>query len=508
MDVVFAGCTRTPAAKRFTVPAKVNACPHARDLTEGERGAAGRGKDDMSDVVVSESLVRSIQRCIEYGKNAVNEERIEQAATSSTDCTRRLAALQSSLSILCHIAAMDKSYHFIPSNLTLGPTPCGLQKVNSNKNKVQNIKVPSSPFLSLSDIYTTVRALKLEYEDVLKQQKTDGVKLPISVQSVAASISATEARVDASLALLEFTVVRMLLNFGRAREISPAYVGDILRAMPKIFATEKRPLTVLMKDDDKTTQQKRFRDENGSGDVSHAATSIVLRALQSLKSKDCLRILSPTLRGNAARMTDSPLSVSFEGMMNQTLNGAYRWRGLYGALHDMKLLLYWLYATLPADQEEHLTSSWLHFEHSIKEQYGLFLRKTRLCGEVSDPLLVEATMFDVNPLPTETDAASYTDTQLKSLKLLDLLREVDTNKWFEYPVFDMANIELSSIEKWVRGSSFGMKTNRDAFLALRDVLEQMVDNCVLSYGPTSPFSQVITLMRRRLVDAAREVKLL
>ncbi|RNF01893.1 uncharacterized protein Tco025E_08503 [Trypanosoma conorhini] len=510
MDVIFVGGARALAARHFVVPVGVNSRPHGNDpAEEEERGAAKGGTGGVRDTVAPEPLVRSIQRCIEFGKNAAHVERSEEAATGTTDCARRLAALQSALSILCHIAAMDKSYYYVSSNLAAAPAPSGSRAGTSNKHEGQRTRAPSSIIFSLTDIYTTVRALKLEYEDALKQQKSGGAKLPMGVQSVAVSISSTEARVDASLNLLEFTLVQMLLNFDRARYVSPAYVGDILRAMPQIFATEKRPLTVLQKNDSQTAPPKRFPDtEDDSDDVSHAATSIVFKALQTLKSKDCLRVLSPAKSRNAARLGAAPLSVSLEGMMAEALNGAYRWRGLYGAMHDMKVLLYGVYATVPAEQEQHVNACRLQFERSIREQYVLFLYKTGLSAEVGGPLLVEETMFDVNPLPTEADAASYTDTQLKSLKLLTLLREVDTNRWFEYPVFDMANIELSSIEKWVRGSTFAVKTNRDAFVALRDVLEQMVDSCVLSYGPTSPFSQVITLMRQRLVDAAREVEML
>ncbi|EKF39330.1 hypothetical protein MOQ_000444 [Trypanosoma cruzi marinkellei] len=522
MNLVFAEGTRAPSAKHFAIPTEVKSRLRARDPVEkehvgGTEEAGKRREGELSDAVaprgLPESLVKYIQRCIEYGQNSTHVEEGLQSTNSLTDSTRRLAALQSALSILCHIAAMDKSYCFISSQSTAPRKPPFARTSNNNnrgRNRSQTTKVISDSFFSLTDIYTTVRSLKLEYEDVLKQQKSgSGKQQYISVNSAAAAVSVTEARVDASLALLEFTVVQMILNFDRSRDISVEYVADMLRTMPQIFATEKRPLTVLQEDDGKHTERKRFRDgEHVVDDVANAANSIVLRALQALKSKDCFRTLSRANRSNIVRVSDGSLPVSFDGMMTKALDGGYRWRGIYGALHDMKMLLYGLYATAPPDQEEHITLTRLQFEHSVREEYDLFLRRTGLRGAVEDPLLPERTMFDVNPLPADADSTSYTDTQLKSLKLLDLIREVDSNSWFEYPVFDMANIELSSIEKWVRGSIFGMKSNRDAFLALRDVLEQMVDSCVLSYGPTSPFSQVITLMRQRLVDAAREVSLL
>ncbi|KAH8607393.1 hypothetical protein ERJ75_001412700 [Trypanosoma vivax] len=94
------------------------------------------------------------------------------------------------------------------------------------------------------------------------------------------------------------------------------------------------------------------------------------------------------------------------------------------------------------------------------------------------------------------------------MQLLGKLREVDTNRWFEYPAFDMANVELSTLERWIRGPSFGKKSDREAFTALRNILEKMVDSCVMSYGPDSPYSRVITLIRHRLVDAARALRLL
>ncbi|KAF8276908.1 hypothetical protein TcBrA4_0123540 [Trypanosoma cruzi] len=516
MDLIFAEGARTPSAKPFAIPSEVKSRLRARNPVErehvgGTEEAGKRKEGEFNGAVAARvlpgSLVKYIQRCIECGQNSTHLEEDLQAANGLTDSTRRLAALQSALSILCHIAAMDKSYCFISSRST---APRKQPLARTSRNRSQTTKVISDPFFSLTDIYTTVRSLKLEYEDGLKQQKSGiGKQEHMSVNSAAAAVSTIEARVDASLALLEFTVLQMLLNFDRARDISVGYVADMLRTMPQIFATEKRPLTVLQGDDGKNRERKRFRDgENVVDDVANAANSIVLKALQALKSKDCFRTLSRANSGNTVRASDGSLPVSFDGMMTNALDGTYRGRGIYGALHDMKMLLYGLYATAPSEQEEHITLARLQFEHSLREEYDLFLRKTGLRGEVEDPLLPERTMFDVNPLFADADSTSCTDTQLKSLKLLDLIREVDNESWFEYPVFDMANIELSSIEKWVRGSIFGMKTNREAFLALRDVLEQMVDNCVLSYGPTSPFSQVITLMRQRLVDAAREVGLL
>ncbi|KEG12348.1 hypothetical protein DQ04_01781120 [Trypanosoma grayi] len=493
MNLIFAEGAHQKPVRRFVVPL---------DLHLGPGKEEGCAPATAPPHTPNPALVALIQQRIEHGSGAMPTEKDPDAAKYANDRMRRQASLKSALSVLCHVAAMDKPGHFTYSQKNQPP---------NNKNITGRSSISLCRSYSLMDIYTTVRALMLEYDDVLQQQNSGSGKQQFDPQAAAAALTATEGRVDACLALLEPTLLGLIINFDRARELPAGYVMGILRTLPQAFAVEKWPCKVLQKEDSKRSQQKRPRDDgNAWNNVGDAATAIVLNTLREIKNSDCLRVVAASsAKGpNALSPANAPSWLTFEDVMTRASNGVYRSRGLYGALHDTRVFLYGRSASVRQEQEASITAARVRFEHSLRCHYGDFLRKCGLKCWAEKSLLPEETMFGVNPLPKEEDATSYTDVQRKCLKLLDLLRAVDTNKWFEYPVFDMANLELSSVERWVRSKSFGVKTNRDAFTAFRDVLEQMVDNCVLSYGPMSPFSQVITMIRQRLVDAAREVGLL
>ncbi|ORC93622.1 uncharacterized protein TM35_000014990 [Trypanosoma theileri] len=468
------------------------------------------------------SKVAFIRKCIEYGDNGtINTQDNLHTAGDSNDRTHRMASLQSALSILCHIAAKDETRYFT-SNELIRP-PKGSNKVSSgsssstvtgnsgsvNSNSSGVNKKNLSPAFSLTDVYTTVCALKLEYEDVLQQQKNGSGKHNFDPQLAANTLKLTESRVDASLSLFESTVLQMVVNLDRAPQLPVTYIGGVLKALPQMFDVEKWPCTILQKEDNKKSQLKHpLSGMDECKHVSNAATSIVLNTLREIKSMDCTRVLDTLKMKTTTCKTNVSTLMSYEEMMLRATNGVYRSRGLYSALHDMKLLFYELYCAVRPEHKVAVNSLHLQFEQSLRRNYGIFLRKIGLVDEATKDLLVERTMFDVNPLPTNDESTSYSETQRRCLKLLPILREVDTNHYFEYPVFDMANIDLRSIELWLHSPSFGIKTNRDAFIALRDVLEHMVDNCVLTHGPTSPFTVVITRVRQRLVDAARTVGIL
>ncbi|KAH9577576.1 hypothetical protein LSM04_008573 [Trypanosoma melophagium] len=463
------------------------------------------------------SKVAFIRKCIEYGDISTrNTQGTLHSAGDSNARTLRMASLKSALSILCHIASKDESRYFTYNEIIQPPKGShdvsGIgsgsnDNVNNSSSDVKSKKLSST--FSLTDVYTTVCALKLEYEDVLQQQNSGSGKHNFNPQLLADILERIESRVDASISLLESTVLQMIVNLDRAQEVPVAYIVSVLKALPHMFDVEKWVCTILQKEDNKRSQLKpSLEGMNECKKVSNAATSIVLNTLREIRVMDCTRVLDTLKTKRTASKTNVATLMSYEEMLLRATNGVYRSRGLYSALHDMKLLFYELYSTVRPEEKVEVNSLHLRFEQSLRNNYRIFLRKIGLVDEASKDLLTERTIFDINPISSKDDSISYSETQRRCLSLLPLLREADTDQYFEYPVFDMANIDLTSVERWIRSPSFGIKTNRDAFIALRDVLEHMVDNCVVSHGPTSPFTAVITRVRQRLVDAARVVKIL
>ncbi|KAK7200743.1 hypothetical protein NESM_000132400 [Novymonas esmeraldas] len=105
-------------------------------------------------------------------------------------------------------------------------------------------------------------------------------------------------------------------------------------------------------------------------------------------------------------------------------------------------------------------------------------------------------------------ADALADVQLAALRVIAKLQAVDTKGWFAVPAFDLVNIDFMSLRYWVASPTFAHKSKREAYRALCRVLERMVDSCVLKYGPTHAFSDVITTVRQQLVDVARAEGLL
>nr|CCC47553.1 conserved hypothetical protein [Trypanosoma vivax Y486] len=451
------------------------------------------------------NVIATIRRRIEYGAACRSSSNNSLASEETEGRAHRLASLQSALSILCHIAATDSSKYFVHPQLRVG------RATDAGGND------STLPY-TVTEIYTTVCALKLEYEDILSQLRKECETQPSDSESLRTALSETERRVDDCVYLLELTVLQMFLNIGRARQVPAVYVEQMLCALPGIFSTEKWPCrTIIMEDTQRRSErQDASMDAIGcegecSDDVTHATTAIAFKTLHEVKNSDCLHLLC----NQNKRQIGSGLFVPLNELLGRALKGEYRTRGLYAVLYDVKQLLYAAYASIPVEYEAVLHSLHQQFEQSVRRHYGNFLRSSGLShdAESDDLLLPVKTIFDLNPLPipiseNSADVFAYSDTQVKCMQLLGKLREVDTNRWFEYPAFDMANVELSTLERWIRGPSFGKKSDREAFTALRNILEKMVDSCVMSYGPDSPYSRVITLIRHRLVDAARALRLL
>ncbi|AAZ10825.1 hypothetical protein, conserved [Trypanosoma brucei brucei TREU927] len=512
MDLIFPEEAHTVTVRHFSVPEPPGA-PELRQQSNFPITSNPQISPAPDPVVVA-----AIQRRIECGSGLSSCGESGDSMDNASDPARRLAHLQSALSILCHTAAMDKSQFFL------------YRKQVSKKSTNDNAECASTTDYSITDIYTTVRALKLEYDEAVKHSRDEKGTQTANAEVLELARRRTECRVDDCLRLLEPTITELILDFTHVKKVPVAYTEEMLQGLPQVFAMERWPCTILRKETDDFVGQKRPRvssrplaGESGRGesffehnDVAHAATAVVFKALRDLRKNDYMCLLGDKTLTSAPKAADVSRShLTYGELVERTLSGVYRERGLLAALYDVKRLLYGAYDAAPAEHAPTIKSLHAQFEQDLRRHYSAFLSKTGLRCRANDFVLQVKTMFDINPLPASREVKDgeggvplYSETQKKCLKLLGHLRAVDSKGWFEYPAFDLANIELSSIERWICGPPFSTKTDREAFVALRDVLEQMVDNCVLSYGPTSQYSRVITMVRQRLVEASQEVGLL
>nr|CCC90126.1 unnamed protein product [Trypanosoma congolense IL3000] len=509
MDLIFPVESPRVPTKHFRVPDTLPAVTSAQN-----RDVSSAQGSPLTDPTVTSTVRQRIER----GTAWLSRGGDVLAAGKVKDSAQRSALLQSALSILCHVAVTDKSQFFL------------YRETNSGKAANCSAMCGVDLNCSITDIYTTVRALKLEYDDALQDLKDVSGKHGADGVPLDSPLAGVEHRVDECLALLEPTLVALLLNFNRAKKAPASYITEMLQTLPQIFATQGWPCTILQRGSEGSSGRKHTRDNGHGGssatqgsvtddfrEVANAATSVVYKTLRELESSDCLRLLNFKAAKPAPQVTEreSKGVPNLDMLVRRTLGGVYRNYGLYSALCDVRLLFHGVYDGVNAEHLPLVRSLHNQFEEGIQRNYTALLRRTGICGKEEGAAFQIKTMFDVNPLPVVGDAAydekhtpHYTEVQRKCLKLLGHLRAVDREGWFEYPAFDLANIEFSSIERWVCGTHFGLKSNRGAFVALPDVLELMVNNCVMSYGPKNQFSRAITSVRPRLVDAAREVGLL
>lgn len=426
----------------------------------------------------------------------------------------------------------------------------------------------SNASFALMELYSYIQSLELSLEDIQRQSSAvAGAQLPPLLQEVERAVNQLEATIislllaqppsgtastAASAAYVEQLLEQLPRTFAEAAwpsqllapveggrtgaENSAEGDGGLRERLGHgITAVLLEPLLAAVEDD----------VENVLGMAAApplAATVVAMQTRATAASGSTAGSKRDGARGSSSSTpTATPAAVTFTQVLAKAWAGGYASEGIRRALLELRLARYRLVTTQPLStappttsggggggrarrsdgstseqtRQEEVCRLTRRLEAAIAARYRHLM--TQFEGERTTPRSDKAAcgLEDVEGMSPATvlgtggkDGSALTATQSAALRVLDMLRASDPNGWFSVPAYDLVNVDFFSISRWVRRPCFATKSNPEAFGALRVVLEGMVDRCVATYGPTHKFSQCITAVRQRLVEAARQERLL
>ncbi|KPA82279.1 hypothetical protein ABB37_03387 [Leptomonas pyrrhocoris] len=262
--------------------------------------------------------------------------------------------------------------------------------------------------------------------------------------------------------------------------------------------------------------------------VAAASPISRLAALEKLENASQGRTLNDVW--NAAPPARPALDIEqleFKDILVRAWNHGYSLLGLRRLCFEMQALFYQYVArvtTAAPPASSHATRQeiyelWCQWQWTVQRLFQGFMMKVtggapslKETGAVRDSRCKYGGDADLNACALLRRHASLgsalAEVQHIALRVVTKLQAVDAKGWFAVPAFDLVNVDFTSVRYWVMSPSFAPKSRREAYRALCRVLERMVDSCVHKYGPTHPFSDVITNVRQQLVDVARAEGLL
>ncbi|EPY20236.1 hypothetical protein STCU_09096 [Strigomonas culicis] len=256
--------------------------------------------------------------------------------------------------------------------------------------------------------------------------------------------------------------------------------------------------------------------------VGSGSTAVLKRALLDVARADVFHALDGSVAllrpvGTAAAAVGAseqprpPLraeDLSFDALSARILTGAYATAGVRRAQLEGRLLFMHLCQPCGPGEPRHrqMQKLWTVWERAVAHHLAHFFEEEGVERATGGPSPRQSAEPPLSYF--QRDDSKLSGTQRKALAVMQRLLLVDTEGWFAVPAFDMRNLDFTSISLWIRGWHFAGKTSGAAFNALVQVLEQMVENCVHTYGPTNMYSERATKVRGQLVDACRREKLL